>query len=366
MCFIFALVSACKPKETHAAAPAKRPGVPVTVATVTQRTIPIEIRTIGNVEAYSTIQVKAQVGGELIQVPFQEGDYVTKGQLLFQIDPRQYQEQVKQAEANLAKDAANAANADADARRYQELFKAGVVARQETELKEATAKAMDATLAADRAAIDNAKLQVEFCQIRSPIDGRTGNLMVKRGNLVKANDVPLVTINEIHPIYVTFSIPQNEFPDVQKRMSSGLRVQATIPGSDQAPLNGSLTFADNNVDPATGTIRLKGTFENQDNRLWPGLFVNVMLMVAQQPNAIVVPSQAVQTGQNGQFIFVVKPDMTVEMRTVVMGRAAGNEIVVASGVKAGETVVTDGQSRLVPGAQIQIVKTPVAGGESGS
>jgi multidrug efflux system membrane fusion protein len=367
LCGLFVLASSCKPKETHAAAPAKRPGVPVTVAKVTQRTIPIQIRTIGNVEAYSTIQVKAQVGGELIRVPFKEGDYVTKGQLLFEIDPRQYQEQVKQAEANLAKDAANAANADADARRYQELFKAGVVARQETELKEATAKALNATLAADRAAIDNAKLQVEYCYIRSPIDGRTGTLMVKQGNLVKANDVPLVTINEVHPIYVTFAIPQSEFPEVQKRMNSALRVEATIPGgSVQAPVIGTLTFAENNVDVATGTIKLRGTFSNVDNRLWPGLFVNVLLTVMQQPNAIVVPSQAVQTGQNGQFVFVVKPDMTVEMRSVVMSRAVGNEIALASGVKPGETLVTDGQSRLVPGALIQIVKSPVSGAESGS
>lgn len=341
--------------------------MPVTVAKVTQRTIPIQIRTIGNVEAYSTIQVKAQVGGELIRVPFKEGDYVTKGQLLFEIDPRQYKEQVKQAEANLAKDAANAANADADARRYQELFKAGVVARQETELKEATAKALNATLAADRAAIDNAKLQVEYCYIRSPIDGRTGTLMVKQGNLVKANDVPLVTINEVHPIYVTFAIPQSEFPEVQKRMNAALRVEATIPGgSAQAPVIGTLTFAENNVDVATGTIKLRGTFSNVNNRLWPGLFVNVLLTVMQQPNAIVVPSQAVQTGQNGQFVFVVKPDMTVEIRPVVMSRAVGNEIALASGVKPGETLVTDGQSRLVPGAQIQIVKSPVSGAENGS
>lgn len=361
---VLLFLSSCKPKETHAAGPSKPPSVPVTVATVTQRTIPIQIRTIGNVEAYSTIQVKAQVGGELIKVNFQEGDTVTKGQLLFEIDPRQYQEQVKQFEANLAKDAANAANASADARRYQELSKAGVVARADTELKEATAKSMEATLAADRAAIDNARLQVEYCSIHSPIDGRTGNLAVKLGNLVKANDIPMVTINQVHPIYVDFSVPQSDFPEIQKRLNSGLRVEAGVPNTKEPPVFGTLTFADNAVDVATGTIKLKGTFQNKDNRLWPGLFVNVVLTVTQQPNAILVPSQAVQTGQNGQFVFVVQPDMKVQMRTVVMTRAVGNDIALASGVKPGETVVTDGQSRLVPGALVQIVKTPVGGDAS--
>ncbi len=313
-------------------------------------------------EAYATIGVKSQVAGQLVKVLFSEGDYVKKGQHIFQIDSRTYQEQVKQAEGNLARDAANAANAEADARRYAELFKAGVVARQESELKESAAKALEASLASDRAAVDNARLMVEYCSIYSPIDGRTGNLLIKQGNLVKENDTPLVTINQIHPIYVTFSVPQNDFQEINRRYANvRLPVDALVSGQESRPIRGTLTFADNAVDPATGTIKLKGTFENGDNRLWPGLFVNVVLTVSQQANAILVPSQAVQTGQNGQFVFVVKPDMTVDMRTVTVARTVGNEIALASGVSPGESVVTDGQSRLVPKASVQVVKTPNAG-----
>lgn len=363
MRYIFVLIaglgalslSSCKQKQAQG--PPKKPVIPVTVARVTQRTIPVQIRTIGNVEAYSTISVKAQVGGELTHVYFTEGDYVKAGQQIFEIDPRQYEEQVKQAEANLAKDAAQSENAQADARRYQELFQRGVVSRQEYEAKAATASAMEATLSADRSAIDNARLRVEYTKIRSPIDGRTGNLAVKQGNLVKENDIPLVTINQIRPIYVSFSVPQNDFTEINKRMSGHLQVLAIINNDEQNPARGVLTFADNAVDQTTATIRLKATFPNNDNRLWPGQFVNVILTVAQQPNAILVPSQAVQTGQNGQFVYVVKPDSKVEMRTVVMSRGVGPEIAISSGLTPGETVVTDGQSRLVPGAQVQILKS---------
>ena len=362
MLIVLLMGAACKQKSTKAAGPTQKPPVPVTVATVTQRTIPVEVRAIGNVEAYSTITVKAKIGGQLERVYFTEGDFVKKGQVLFQIDPRPYQEQVKLAEANLAKDAANAANAEADARRYAELFKEKVVARQEAELKEATAKSLEAVLAADRAAIDNAKLNVEYCTIRSPIDGRTGNLMVKEGNLVKENDIALVTINQIHPIYVAFSVPEKEFPEINRRMAGHLPVQAFITGAEQRAVRGILTFADNSVDQATGTIRLKATFENATNGLWPGQFVNAVLTVGNQSNAVLVPSQAVQTGQNGQFVFVVKQDMKAEMRPVVMSREVGKEIAIASGVSPGETVVTDGQSRLVPGSVVQVVQTPVGGG----
>jgi len=355
-------LGACKQKSTQAAGPARRGPIPVTVATVTQRNIPVEVRAIGNVEAFSTIGVKALVAGQLTHVSFTEGDYVRKGQPIFEIDPRPFEEAVKQAEATLAKDAAVASNAEADAKRYEALFKAGVAARQDYDLKQATFRALEASLAADRAAIDNARLQVEYCHITSPIDGRTGNVLVKEGNIVKANDVPLVNINQIHPIYVAFSVPEKEFQEINKRMAEHLPVQAFLTGDEQHPAQGKLTFADNTVDQATGTIRLKATFENTDNRLWPGQFVNTVLRVTTQPNAIVVPSQAVQTGQNGQFVFVVKPDMKVEMRPVVIGRAVGNDLAIASGVSPGETVVTDGQSRLVPGAPVQISKTPAAAG----
>jgi multidrug efflux system membrane fusion protein len=356
------LSPACKTKPTQAAGPAKRPPIPVTVATVTQRTIPVEVHAIANVEPFSTIGVKALVAGQLTHVFFTEGDYVRKGQPIFEIDPRPFEQAVKQAEATLAKDAANAQNAEADAKRYEALFKAGVAARQDYELKQSTSKALDAALASDRAAIENAQLQVEYCHIKSPLDGRTGNVLVKEGNVVKANDVPLVNINQIHPIYVSFSVPEKDFAEINKRMAEHLSVKAVINGDESHPALGKLSFADNSVDPATGTIRLKATFENTDNRLWPGQFVSVVMTVTTQPNAILVPSQAVQTGQNGQFVFVVKPDMKVEMRSVVLGRTVGNELSLTSGVHPGETVVTDGQSRLVPGAEVQISRTGAGAG----
>ncbi|HEV2689731.1 MAG TPA: efflux RND transporter periplasmic adaptor subunit [Bryobacteraceae bacterium] len=362
---VFLALAACKQKATQAAGPSKRQPVPVTVATVTTRTIPVELRAIGNVEAYSTIGVKSMVAGQITHAYFTEGDMVHKGQRLFEIDPRPFEEAVKQAEANLEKDEATAANAKADADRYEALLKAGVVARQDSDLKQATYKALYASLAADRAAVSNAKLQVEYCKITSPLDGRTGNVLVKEGNVVKANDVSMVNINQIHPIYVTFAIPERDFQSIQKRLADHLAVLAYNNGDEAHQMHGKLTFADNMVDQATGTIRLKATFENTDNRLWPGQFVNVMLTVGTQQNAILVPSQAVQTGQNGQFVFVVKPDMTVEMRTVVVGHAVGNEQALLSGVKLGETVVTDGQSRLVPGAEIEIAKPPANGGSGG-
>jgi len=335
------------------------------VATVTQRTIPVEVHAIANVEPFATIGVKALVAGQLTHVLFTEGDYVRKGQPIFEIDPRPFEQAVKQAEATLAKDAANAQNSDADAKRYEALFKAGVVARQDYELKQSTFKALDAALASDRAAIEYAQLQVEYCHIKSPIDGRTGNVLVKEGNVVKANDVPLVNINQIHPIYVSFSVPEKDFAEINKRMAEHLPVRAVINGDESHPAQGKLSFADNSVDPATGTIRLKATFENTDNRLWPGQFVSVVMTVTTQANAILVPSQAVQTGQNGQFVFVVKPGMKVEMRSVVLGRTVGNELSLTSGVQPGETVVTDGQSRLVPGAEVQISKTGAGAGAGG-
>jgi multidrug efflux system membrane fusion protein len=365
---VFALLivgAACKQKATQAG-PAKRPPVPVTIAKVVQHTIPVEVRAIGNVEPFSTIGVKSMVAGQLTHVYFTEGDYIRKSQPLFQVDTRPVEEAIRQAGANLAKDAATAANAEADAKRYEELFKQGIVARQDNDLKRYTYRAVDATLAADRAAIDNARLQLEYCNITSTIEGRTGNVMVKEGNVVKANDVPLVNINQIHPIYVAFSEPAKEFPEINKRLAAHLTVEAVPAGGDPShPLQGTLTVTGNSVDQTTGTIRLKATFENTDNRLWPGQFANVVLVVTTQPNAILVPSEAVQTGQNGQYVFVVKPDMKVEMRSVVLGRQAGNQQALASGVRPGEMVITDGQSRLVPGAEVQVVKTPQEGDGAG-
>jgi multidrug efflux system membrane fusion protein len=354
------LVSTGCKQSASANASTKRPPVPVTVASVTQRTIPIQVRTIGNVEAYSTINVKALIAGELTKVHFTEGDFVTKGQLLFEIDHRPYDEAVRQAEANLARDAANLASAQAEARRFGVLVQHGAVALQDNDAKQATASALEATVAADRSAIDNAKLNLIYCSVHSPIDGRTGNLMVKEGNIIKSNDVPLVVINQVNPIYVTFAVPESEFPAIHDRMRAGLAVEATPTGDDHGPAHGKLTFADNAVDASTGTIKLKGTFDNPSQRLWPGQFVNVTLTVRSQANAVMVPSQAVQTSQKGQFVYVVRNNK-VEMRPVTIGRNVGNDIAIDSGVQPGEVVVTDGQSRLVPNADVQIVKTPVSG-----
>ncbi len=338
--------------------PSKKGGqnvaVPVMVATVSQRTIPVQVRAIGNVEPFSTINVKAEVGGQLQKVSFTEGDMVQKGQLLFQIDPRPQQETIRQLEANLAKDAAQAHNAEADAARYAELFRQGVVAKQQSDQLQAQAAAWQATLDADRAAIENARLQLQYTQIHSPITGRTGNLMVKEGNVVKANDVPLVTINQIEPIYVTFAVPESELPQIRRRYSSSLPVVATPTGEAQSS-TGKLSFIDNSVDPQTGTIKLKATFTNSDHRLWPGQFADVLMTVAQQQNAVLVPSQAVQAGQKGQYVYVVKDDNTAEYRTVSVGRAVGDELAVG-GLVPGERVITDGQSKIVPGTKVQVLK----------
>jgi membrane fusion protein, multidrug efflux system len=347
------VLTACGRQEQTPVKAAGKPAAPVVVAQVEQRTVPVEVRTIGNVEAYSTIQVRAEVGGELQKVYFTEGDSVSKGQPLFQIDPRPQQETIRQLEANLAKDSATAQNAQADAARYGELYKQGIIARQQYEQVSSTAAALEATLAADRAAIQNARLQLQYATIHSPIEGRTGNLMVKEGNLVKANDVPLVVINQIHPIYVTFSVPEKELPEIRRRFNSGLTVIARA--ANTPPSTGKLTFIDNAVDQTTGTIKMKGTFSNTNNLLWPGQFVDVVLTVSKQPNAVVVPSQAVQAGQKGQYLYVVNGNRA-EYRAVEVGREVAPDLVIEGGLKPGETVIIDGQSRLVPGAPVQVVK----------
>ena len=357
----------------------------VTVATVTRKDVPVEVRGIGNVEAYAAISVKAQIGGELTQVYFKEGDSVKKGDLLFQIDPRPYQEAINQAEANLARDAALLNQAEANrahdaaqekyareqSLRYAKLFEQGVLSRDQADqirsdadaraegvrADQAAIESARAAVTADKAAIDNIKLQLNYCSIRSPIDGRTGNLAIKQGNLVKATDVELVTINQVHPIYVTFSVPEDRLPEIRRHMAQGnLAVLAYRPSETTALGQGAITFIDNAIDPTTGTIKLKGTFVNEGGNLWPGQFVAVVLRLSTRPNAIVVPSQVVQTGQAGSYVFVVKPDDTVEMRTVTKGTRIGPDVEVEQGLQPGETVVSDGQLRLAPGMRVQVRK----------
>jgi multidrug efflux system membrane fusion protein len=360
--------------------------IPITVGMSIQKTVPIELRAIGNVQAYSTVTVKSRVGGELVRVHFTEGQDVKKGDLLFTIDLRPYEAalklaearlesdlaQVQQAKANLERDLARAKNAEDDARRYQFLIERGVVARQQYEKMRADADALEATVRADRAAIENAeaavsadravienaRIQLGYCSIRSPIDGRTGSLLIQQGSIVKAEDVNLVVINQIIPIEVAFSIPEQSLHEIKKYMASGkLQVEALVPLNENRPERGVITFIDNTVDTNTGTIRLKGTFANRERKLWPGQFVNVVLTLTTEPNAIVVPTQAIQTGQEGQYVFVVKTDLTVESRHVVAGRSASSETVIQKGLQAGEKVVTDGQLLLYPGARVEIKST---------
>lgn len=349
---LFAAAGCSKPQQAQAGPPV----VPVSVATVEQKSVPVQLRAIGNVEAYSSVSIKAQISGVVTAVHFHEGDYVRKGQLLFTIDPRPFQAALQQVQANLAHDTALAEHARNQAARYEKLLAEGVVSRQQNELFRSDATALDAAVRADQAAVEKARLDLEYCTINSPIDGRTGYLMVHPGNLTKANDVPiLVVINQLNPIYVNFAVPEQYLANVKKYMAvTKLKVQAVVPDGLGRPEEGTLTFVDNAVDTATGTIHLKATFANQQRRLWPGQYVNVVLTLTQEPNAVVVPSQAVQSGQSGDYVFVVKSDNTVDSRQVVTGRTVGGETVIQKGLQPGEVVVTDGQLRLVPGSKIKV------------
>jgi multidrug efflux system membrane fusion protein len=356
--------------------------VPVVTAKVGQKDVPIDIAVVGNVEAYTTISVKAQVGGEITKVFFKEGDYVKKGAPLFTIDPRPLEAVLAQVKANLAKDEALLAQAKAnlardtaqelyarnESGRYDKLAAEGIVSKDQSEQFKSNADALAQSVAADRAAIEsaraqavadqaniaNAEVQLSYTSIKSSIDGRTGNLTIKQGNVVPPNTTELVTINQIEPIYATFAVPESKLNDVKKYMAQG-RVQVLVKLQDAAGNeSGTLTFIDNNVDMTTGTIKLKGTFDNRDRKLWPGQFVNVILRLAIQPNAIVVPNQAVQTGQDGAFVYVVKEDRSVEARPVVAGVRVDQDLVIDKGLSVGETIVTEGQLRLAPGIKVQM------------
>lgn len=328
--------------------------VPVTVATAQQKNVPIQLHAIGNVLPLQTVAVRALVGGELTKVWFREGDEIRRGQTLFTIDPRPYQAALAQAEANLARDEAQARNAEAESARYADLVKKDYVTREEYDRMSSGAEAARATVAADRAAVENARLQLSYCEIHAPLDGRTGSLQVHVGNLVKANDTtPLVVINQVHPIDVQFAIPEAQLAQLRATGLKNVDVDTTPQGSTKKE-TGKLTFVDNAVDPTTGTIALKATFENQDRSLWPGQYVNVAVTLANRPNAVVVPAQAVQNGQRGQYVYVVKGDNGVEMRPVRVADQIDQQAVIDNGVNAGETVVTDGQLRLTPKSKVDI------------
>jgi len=347
-------LSACVGTKAASGPP---PPVPVLAATVEQKDVPIQVHAIGAVEAYSTVSVKTQITGELTGVFFKEGDDVQKGQLIFTLDKRPLEADVRRAQGALARDEAQAANALSDQRRYEALVKAGVVSTQEYDRVASNSEALAAAVRADKGALENAKVQLVYASIYSPINGRTGNLLVHRGNMIKANDVPaLVNINQVEPIYVTFMVPQQYLAEVKQYSRNGsLPVQAVIPSDSRGTITGKLSFIDNAVDSGTGTIKLKGVFANRDRRLWPGQFVDAYLTLKTQNNAVVIPSQAIQNGQQGTFVYVIKDDNTVEARTITTSETQqAGQVIVQKGLAVGERIVTDGQLRLVPGAKVQI------------
>jgi multidrug efflux system membrane fusion protein len=330
--------------------------VPVAVGTVVQKAMPIEISVIGAAEAFSSVAIRAQTTGQLNSVSFTEGDDVMAGQVLFTLDRRPMEAALQQAQANLDRDVAQAANAAQQAKRYDELAARGIATREQVDTSRTAVAALNATVEADKAAVENAKVQLQYATITAPISGRTGALMVHEGNLVRANDTaPLVVINQVAPISVTFAIPEARLPELKKYMAGGaLRVTANPPNDDAPPAVGRISFVDNSVDQTTGTIKVKGTFPNADRRLWPGQYVNVVVTLTMDPEAIVVPSVAVQAGQQGSYVFVVNAEQKVDLRSVTVKRTGATETVIESGLKPGETVVTDGHLRLVPGSRITV------------
>lgn len=339
----------------HVAARPDAPVIPVMAAKAETMSMPVELREIGTGEAYSTVSVESQAAGIVSAVHYTQGQFVKKRDLLVSLDDQPFVAALEVAQANLAKDRASAELANLEAERYEKLFEQGVAPKEQLDQQRATAAAQKAAVQADEAAVKTAKLNLSYCSIYAPIDGQTGSQLVFPGTVVKANDVPvLVVINRLSPIYVDFSVPQQYLDQIKSYMKhERLPVQATS-SDNSAAEPGYLTFVNNTVDATTGTILLKGTFANRDHRLWPGEFVSVVLRLAEEKNATVVPAQAVMNGQDGDYIFVIKPDMTVESRTVKVSRTVSGESVIDSGVKPGETVVTDGQLRLTTGAKVRI------------
>jgi multidrug efflux system membrane fusion protein len=330
--------------------------VPVTTAPVVEKPMAVNVRAVGNVEAASTVEVRSQVTGELLSVEFREGDDVAAGQRLFTIDPRPFDAALRRAEAALARDTALSKNAEAQRTRYADLLQKGLVSQAEYDMAVASAASLQAAISADVAEVENAKVQLQYTTITARVAGRTGALMAHQGALVRANDAsPLVVINQTAPVFVSFAVPSRLLPEIRARESrAGLTVEAAPPGGAEAPSEGVVSFIDNAVDTASDTIRLKARFANTDRQLWPGTFVDVTLRLSVEPRAVVVPSTAVQPGQQGPFVYVVKEDQTVEARTVAPAWTEGRETVIERGLSPGEVVVTDGHLRLAPGARIVV------------
>lgn len=353
-----------------ACAPQRRgdpPSIPVTVAPVQQRTVPFEMSAPGSVEPLRAVAVTAQVSGVVTNVRFREGDEVREGAVLVQLDPRPYRNALQQAEAALARDVIQLTNARRQVERYQGLAKSEYITTEQFESLQAAAQSLEATVKSDSAAVDNARLNLEYTTVRSPISGRTGSLLIKEGNLVRAQGSgPLVTVNQTRPILVRFAVPAPYLPLLRRYQGQGLDVEA-VPTNDSTVLKGKLTFVDNAVDTTTGTIMLKGQFDNANGTLWPGQFVTATVVLYEQKDAVVIPAAAVVEAESGNYVYVVGPDGKAETRPVVVGRAVGEDVIVDQGLSLGETVVTDGQLRLVPGARVQVrnLAGPAAGGPSG-
>ncbi|HLI79017.1 MAG TPA: efflux RND transporter periplasmic adaptor subunit [Candidatus Binataceae bacterium] len=330
--------------------------VPVLVAKAIRKTVAQRLHAIGRVEAYSTVEIKSQINGQVMKVHFKEGQDVAKGDLLFTIDPRPFVAALNQAIADLNRDKAQKVQLSNDFDRYQTLLKAGVGSRQQYDEAKSKYEAIDATVAADEASVQTARLNLEYTAIVSPIDGRTGNLILHEGNLVKANaDTAMVVINQIKPVYVDFSVPEQELAQVRRAIAAHpMTVDAVAADENKTTVHGSLSFVDNTVDATTGTIQLKGVFDNRDQKLWPGQFIDTYLTLNELPDAVLVPSQAVQTGADGSYVFVIDPKMKAAMRKVAVGDTIDGDTVIQSGLRGDETVVTDGQLRLMPGGTVMI------------
>jgi multidrug efflux system membrane fusion protein len=327
--------------------------VPVTSAPVQVKDVPVQIRDIGSVEAYATVQVKTQVDGTISKVFFKPGDDVKQNQVLFTIDPRPFIAELQQAQANFNKDLITAKNAKVSAQRSQTLHAQGSVALEESQASATSAEAAAAAAEADQAAVESARLKVSYTTVTAPIAGRAGDISIDAGNVVKANDAPLVTIVQLQPIYVTFSVPETSLQQIRHYQAiHNLEVDIVVPGSNEETAKGELTFINNTVDKTAGTVLLKATFKNENLRLWPGQFVNIALTVTTLKNAVVVPSEAIQTGQQGSYLFVMKPDKSVEMRPVTSGQTFRGETVIDKGLSGHETVITDGQLQLVNGTKV--------------
>jgi len=349
----------------QAAAPRPQAGVPVRVTTAATKPTPVEFNTIGTVQTIASVSVKSRVDAVIDQVLVKDGQFVKAGDVLFQLDSRAAQAALHQAEATLARDQVQLANAQRNANRSKSLIAKNFVSQQQFDTDSATAAALEATVKADQAQLENAKVLLSYYTIVAPIDGRVGLISIKQGNSIKANDVPLASVNEIQPIYVSIALPQNNLPELRAAMAKGpVAVQVRPAGDKGEPITGKIAFFDNTIDSTSGTINVRSTFENSDQRLWPGQFVNVSVLVHTDPNALVIAPAAIQAGQNGTYVFVIKDDNTAEARPVTVDRTVNGLAVISKGLSPGEKVVTDGQLRLSNGTHVQIVSDAPKGDAS--